>query len=273
MAILKAVNYKRSDWTAMCEAINYCRNPVKARAGPSVMGISQDTVKAFTVNKFLNNQENRKRLFKAFIVSMAAEWPEQPQDRAHYEALMQQLQDEAMAFWGRQGYQTQGTVHCNTAHPHFHLILDTCNVRTGKQFSQSPQMLRSFKDHMTDVMMELGLGEGILQDKLVINISEKEMRDEDDQDAPVKANYFEGSTAEAEVWFEDEDDSESGFNSEPISDPLCLNVLPSRWGRFSPPPLRKMVRIVSNSQGREMCRIVDNTQGREMCNIVDNNNH
>ena len=229
MAILKVVDYKRSDFDTLREVTADCQDPVKCRIGFFTLCISRYPLKAFAVNKYLNKQKLNDHLFEEFIISMEAEWPERQVKRFRYEDQMEFLLQAAMAFWRDQGYQSFGTIHCNTAHPHIHLVLDPCNIRTGKQLPPSSEILCGFKDALTNRMMKLGLGEGIVQDEPVIHISE-EMRAEDDP--TILPNYA-------------------------ALDLGRPNAMPMFYGYLVPQLPREMACPVGKPQGREMCRLVD----------------
>lgn len=273
MAIVKAVNSKGSTPASLNEKINYCCNPHKIGSVESaVVGISRDPFKAFNVNKFLHGKANCQRLYKEYIISMQAVWPEEHSRNQEYQTLMGKLRVSAMRWWEELGFQVYGAIHCNTNHPHIHLVVDTCNVRTGRQLSQSPKMLADFKAYLSVAMNDLGFGEGVLGQ---IEVSEEEMRAEDDADSYGLMDTEEESDMDYEC-FEgadvvEEDLSEDGG----YSDGTVVMNTPPRATYTVPSPLsslledgdkeryyREMVRDVDNSVGREMCRIIDNSRGR-----------
>lgn len=260
MAIAKIINYKDSGQEALLGAINYCRNPVKADKTPFRMtGISDDPVKAFKLNKLLHHQEMAKRLFKILVISMEAEWPTSRRNYGHYVEKMQKLMAAASNWWAREGFQSTGAIHCNTAHPHFHLVIDTCNAQTGKQLSQSPKMLHRFKDAMSAAMQELELGEEVLQH---ITINEEEYFAEDDEDV------FPLLTAEEEPPIF----SAPSLNEEDLEFNDFLLVESEIYRHEEPAAFREMCHIIDRTKGREMCSIVDSGKGREMCHIVSKPN-
>ena len=261
MAIAKAVNYKNSGHAAMDGAIDYCRNPKKIRhVPPATLGISSNPKKAFYLNKRLHHQHLRERWYKTFIVSMESLWPGTSEACAEYEQKMGQLMQAAMNWWGRKGFQTTGAVHSNTKHPHFHVELDTCNVLTGKQFSQHPRELPMFKAYLSDVMAELGLEEIVRQNDYTITTTE--MYEEDDRD-DVYAWLFREEEDGERI---EPDDHELQFGPSPRA---AYDVGAPVWGLCWPLSQREMCRIVDPGLGREMCKIVDNSLGREMCRVVD----
>lgn len=76
------------------------------------------------------------------------------------------------------GFQVLGYVHFNTAHPHFHFLVDTCNSLTGKQLSESAKAHKDFKIFVSSKLMQYGLNEEILMDTCMI--SEEEMMQDDE---------------------------------------------------------------------------------------------
>lgn len=286
MAIVKAVKSMLSTLASLKEKINYCRNPHKAgRIDPAVAGISSDPFKAFTVNKFLHGKANRQRLYKEYIISMQAVWPEERSRNQEYQTLMGKLRGSAMRWWEELGFQVYGTIHCNTNHPHIHLVVDTCNARSGKQLSQSPKMLADFKAYLSAAMNDLGLGEGVLGQ---IEVSEEEMRVEDDSDdygfmdseeeRDMDYEYFgedEVMEEDLDVVLEDGDYSDDAgvMNTPPratytVSRMLFPLLKEDDRVRYS----RELCVIIDNSKGREMCKIIDNSGGRVMCKIADKPN-
>lgn len=263
MAILKGINRKDSGWLAMGNAIDYCHNPQKIRYSPPLtLGISSDPKKAFSVNKNLHHQGHRKRLFKSFVVSMEATWPDSATACAEYEQSMEELMFASMEWLAKKGYQTTGAVHSNTEHPHFHLEIDTCNVFTGKQFSQSIKELTEFKNALSKMMETLGLGETILQQKTTI--TEASLYEEDELN-------------DGNAWLFREEDQHTSFD-ESKSDFGPAPGVVYNLGLFQFPPAlcqypqrqpREMVKIVDNTEPRIMCFVVKNPKGRGMCHIIE----
>ena len=261
MAITKAVNYKNSGRAAMEGAIDYCCNPRKIRhVPPATLGISSNPKKAFRLNKWLHHQHIRKRWYKTFIVSMESLWPRTSKACAEYERKMGQLMRAAMNWWGRKGHQTTGAVHSNTSHPHFHVELDTCNVLTGKQFSQHPKELYVFKAYLSEVMTELGLGEIVRQHDFAI--TETEMYEEDDRDDVYSWLFREDEQDEKCI---ESDGGEFCYGPSPRA---AYDIGAPIWDAYQPMPPREICKIIDSTTKRVMCRIVDNSAGRKMCSAV-----
>ena len=178
MAIHRTINYSNSGLTGQSEAVRYIRNDEKSDGIPYyTAGISEDPMLSFTLNRFLQGNIKAKRWFKTEIVSLEQTWPK---DKIAFQDLclrMEALMRASIDRWKEQGFQATGAVHTNTEHPHFHIVVDTCNFNTGKQMSQDKQLLSKMKDYLSDVMGRLGIGEGVLQSKYM---REQEMYLEDD---------------------------------------------------------------------------------------------
>lgn len=276
MAIVKAVNSKGSTPASLNEKINYCCNPHKiGSVEPAVVGISSDPFKAFKVNKLLHGKIHCQRLYKEYIISMQAVWPEERNRNQEYQTMMEKLRGSAMHWWEELGFQVYGAIHCNTAHPHIHLVVDTCNARSGKQLSQSPKMLADFKAYLSAAMNDLGLGEGVL---CQIEVSEEEMRAEDDMEYSGFPDFGEVDAVNCEylddagIEFGDSTD----FDRASIPPRETYIVSPQFFGLLEEGDreryCRGMTRSVDNSAGRVMCDIIDGSVGREMCKIVDKPN-
>ena len=81
----------------------------------------------------------------------------------------------------------KGSIHMNTIHPHIHLLVETCNAITGKQFSQAPADLLSLKSFISSQLMAHGLDEiirtkEITEEELISEEEEDVLLDEDDYD-------------------------------------------------------------------------------------------
>lgn len=273
MAIVKAVNSKGSTPASLNEKINYCCNPHKiGSVEPAVVGISSDPFKAFKVNKLLHGKIHCQRLHKEYIISMKATWPQAINAFREYERLMDRLTWAALLWWAEKGFQVLGAIHCNTAHPHIHILVDTCNTQSGDQLSQPLGMLAEIKDYLSNTMESLGMGEVVLQQ---IEVSEEEMQAEDDMEYSGFPDFGE----EDAVNYEYLDDA--GMEFEDTTD-FDVARIPPRETYIVPLQFfglleegdrerhyRSLARSVNNSAGRVMCKKVDNSGGREMCNIAD----
>lgn len=267
MAILKEINYKDSGLNAMNDAIDYCCNTEKMCSTSAItMGISKNPKKAFVVNKFLNNQLTRKRLFKGIIVSMEKMWSNNEQECQEYEKKLAELMMEALKWWENQGFQSVGAVHCNTQHPHFHLQIDTCNVISGKQLSQSLKTLYEFKKVMSASMSRLELNEEVLQNSCII--SDIEMIEEDNQ------NFEKGWLSFKEDIFEhfinqDEEEDEYIHEKDSIFSFTCIPVFMQKELKIA--SSRNMCVVMDNTKKREMCTVVAPMKKREMCVFIEEN--
>lgn len=164
MAILRMVNYKNATLKRMHDVLEYCLNPEKADGSCDSTAISSNPYSAFYLNKRLHHKESSQRWFKVVIVSVEQSW-KQSVDKQMMENLLQKL----VTMFAEQGWQTAGAVHHDSQHPHFHLVIDTCNVNTGKQFSQSKRDLSELKDSVDQFLHEAGIKEVICRNILRIN--------------------------------------------------------------------------------------------------------
>lgn len=154
MAILKSINVRGASRKKFLDAIKYISNPEKNR------NFATNEVKQFTqatwVNRCLCGNKESKRQFKQFVVSMEMQWSTIPGKCMQYETSLQNVLHNCEIYFMEKGYIVKAWIHCNTSHPHFHLLLETCNAFTGKQFSQSRSDLAQFKDFLSTQLWRRG---------------------------------------------------------------------------------------------------------------------
>ena len=137
MAILKAINAQDSGRERFIEMVHYISNPAKTMDGDDSQNISDFQLDTF-VNRFLHGQQKRKRQFKQFVISLEAEWPNDEKRKFLLKMKFRSVMSAVNHYFAAMGYFSKGSIHMNTIHPHIHLLVETCNAITGKQFSQAP---------------------------------------------------------------------------------------------------------------------------------------
>ena len=151
------------------------------------------------VNRCLHGKEDCKRQYKQMIVSLAACWDQDREHRRVQEEALETVKKEYELYFSKMGYVTCAYIHCNTQHPHFHLMLETLNVITGKQFSQSPSDLALLKTFGSAALRKAGLNEEILTSD-IYEISEEDFWQSEEQEA------FDNDTDNNEEYKETEKD-------------------------------------------------------------------
>ena len=265
MAVMKAINVKNSGRMEYLHTMRYVSNPEK-----NPMSDNRDRAEKMEmvtyVNRRLHGKEKSKRQFKQFVVSLASVWPKDEGGREQLRKKLQSVMNSAEMYFMQDGFRASGWIHCNTNHPHFHLVLETCNAIDGKQFSQSKADLARFKSFISSQLMFYGLNEEILTN--VKDITEEQL--------------FEDEAADRINEYENESVSDNGEDIRCDYDEYDDYTLKSRehffsvvnkWnnGTLEHQNGIEMVRLVDNTQKREMVYMVDNTQKREMVCLIDNN--
>lgn len=260
MAILKAINAKDAGRENFIKMLDYISNPAKISDEDLSQAISDFELDTF-VNRFLHGQQKRKRQFKQFVISLEAEWS---QDRKRQKSLIKKIHLVLCSlerFFSDLGYLSKGAIHMNTAHPHFHLLVETCNALTGKQFSQSPSDLIALKLYASEQLVTNGLEEVIR----IAEITEEELLSEEDAEAIFDRNDsdddWDGNIFDDITDWNDgtlEHDEEINFDKSSKMKTMCVIVEPHQK--------HEMCRIVLDDK-HEMCRIVHDDR-RIMCKIV-----
>ena len=265
MAVMKAINVKNSGRMEYLHTMRYVSNPEK-----NPMSDNRDRAEKMEmvtyVNRRLHGKEKSKRQFKQFVVSLASVWPKDESGREQLRKKLQSVMNSAEMYFMQDGFRASGWIHCNTNHPHFHLVLETCNAIDGKQFSQSKVDLAEFKSFVSSQLMFYGLNEEILTN--VKDITEEQL--------------FEDEAADRINEYENESVYDNGEDIRCDYDEYDDYTLKSRehffsvvnkWNNGTLEHQRgiEMVRLVDNTQKREMVYMVDNTQKREMVCLIDNN--
>ena len=265
MAVMKAINVKNSGRMEYLHTMRYVSNPEKNPMSDN-RDRSEKMEMVTYVNRRLHGKEKSKRQFKQFVVSLASVWPKDESGREQLRKKLQSVMNSAEMYFMQDGFRASGWIHCNTNHPHFHLVLETCNAIDGKQFSQSKADLARFKSFISSQLMFYGLNEEILTN--VKDITEEQL--------------FEDEAADRINEYENESVSDNGEDIRCDYDEYDDYTLKSRehffsvvnkWnnGTLEHQNGIEMVRLVDNTQKREMVYMVDNTQKREMVCLIDNN--
>ena len=270
MAILKAINAKGAGRDSFVEMVDYVFNPSRNSEEDFSQVIDHFELDTF-VNRFLHGQQKRKRQFKQFVVSLEAEWPEDKASENILKGKLRLVLYSVEGYFSNLGYLSKGAVHLNTAHPHFHLLLETCNALNGKQYSQSPSDLAAFKTYVSEQLVDSGLDEAVRMRE----ISEEELLSEEEAEAFFDGSsyddddcYDDNSSYEDDDWYMDEPDDDDELDEDYFSGTTDWNngTLEHADGTESnkSSELKEMCRIIGQSPKKEMCRIVK----REMCRII-----
>lgn len=272
MAILKMINVKEAGRKKFKTTLDYISNPQKSgKEMVKVVEKAERFEKRTWVNRRLYGMENCKRQYKQMVVSLATCWFSDPGRRKIQEEALETVKCEYELYFGKLGYETCAYVHCNTQHPHFHLLIETLNVITGKQLSQSVQDLVALKDFGSAVLRDAGLNEEILTSD-IYEVSEEDFWESEEQemlqDIPEMENY--DAEAERNAWNIGTDgtsDSQKIQNKAEIKkqfpvDDICT---PKKAKRAENPMLKTM--CYKADEQREMCRIVQPIL-KEMCHMA-----
>ena len=277
MGILKAINAKNSGRKGFLDTLEYVSNTEK-----TPMTDNSDRAGKFEkttfVNRKLHGKENSKRQFKQFIVSLSVVWPTDANERESLRKKLDSVTKSAEIYFMCQGFRAAGWIHCNTKHPHFHLLLETCNAVDGKQYSQSKSDLSDFKSYISTQLLCYGLNEEILTD--VKNITEEELFQEEIYDCMYQNDdggdyaddaYYDDDTLESRKDFLSEIKKWNSGTMELVGKTMCKivdNDIPDESG-VKKERMREMFRIVKPDEKREMCRIIEPGEKRIMFRIVD----
>ena len=211
------------------------------------------------INRKLHGKEKSKRQFKQFVVSLASEWSKDESGREQQRQKLQNVMNSAEMYFMQNGFRAAGWIHCNTRHPHFHLLMDTCNAIDGKQFSQSKADLAEFKSFVSSQLMVYGLNEEILMN--VKDITEEQLFEDEAIDCIPVCN------ADS---IEDYDEENDGYAYDEYtleSQKLFFNKI-YQWNSGTMEQSSVFSRTSCGAK-REMCHTVDKTK-REMVKLVDN---
>lgn len=221
------------------------------------------------VNRCLYGKEDCKRQYKQMIVSLVACWDQNPEYRRVQEEALEAVKKEYELYFSKMGYVTCAYIHCNTQHPHFHLMLETLNVITGKQFSQSPSDLSLLKTFGSAALRKAGLNEEILTSD-IYEISEEDFWQSEDQEAFDNAadNNEEYKETEKDEWNNGTDGTEKReenfrrtmYNKSEIN----KQNLEREERSYVPRTAKKVEPVIQ----KEMCHIVI-PANKELCHIVE----
>lgn len=176
MAILKVSSQEKSGKDAFSASLRYVSDPAKTNETDTIWS-AQSFEDLSVLNRYANGQENRDRHYKHNIVALEMGWSSDTVVRKSFVDKMYQVISACRAYYNNKSFRSIGYVHQDTAHPHIHLIVDTCNVETGRQLSQSPKDLEDFKLYVSEQLMQYGLNETIRMNVSVV--SEEEMLADD----------------------------------------------------------------------------------------------
>lgn len=221
------------------------------------------------VNRCLYGKEDCKRQYKQMIVSLVACWDQNLEYRRVQEEALEAVKKEYELYFSKMGYVTCAYIHCNTQHPHFHLMLETLNVITGKQFSQSPSDLSLLKTFGSAALRKAGLNEEILTSD-IYEISEEDFWQSEDQEAFDNAadNNEEYKETEKDEWNNGTDGTEKreeNFRRTMYNKSEINKQNLEREERGYVPRTAKRVEPVIQ---KEMCHIVI-PANKELCHIVE----
>lgn len=290
MAIVKAINVNKADREKFLASLSYVSNPEKLRNRNQEKKAEKFKMQSL-VNRMLHGKGTCKRHFKQYVVSLEMKWPKRRDKAEECEEALQRVLHNCQIYFMEQGYMVEAWIHCNTSHPHFHLLLDTCNALSGKQFSKSSLELQDFKNFVSSQLLKAGLNEQVLTN--IKEISEEEMLlqgeqnengnywdAEDDQMLPDVFDYSGVEFLEISDW--------NNGTMEQLKESIPLGIIHEISGaktieghelchivgNMKCHKGREMVRLISETetrQGREMVRLVSETerrQGREMVRLV-----
>lgn len=176
MAILKVSSQEKSGKDAFSASLRYVSDPAKTNETDTIWS-AQSFEDLSVLNRYANGQENRDRHYKHNIVALEMGWSSDTVVRKSFVDKLYQVISACRAYYNNKSFRSIGYVHQDTAHPHIHLIVDTCNVETGRQLSQSPKDLEDFKLYVSEQLMQYGLNETIRMNVSVV--SEEEMLADD----------------------------------------------------------------------------------------------
>lgn len=255
MAILKAINVKNADRKRFLEALDYVSNPAK-NSDTKLLDKAKKFEMVTLVNRKLYGQEDCKRQFKQYIISMENEWPDNPCNRERFNKAFSGVVNECEMYFMNQGYMASGYIHCNTNHPHCHILLETCNGINGKQYTESQSDLANFKKFVSSILLSYGFDEKILIE--VKFITEEELFQEEQSDI-----ISDDKIDSVDKHCKSSDDGKENFTSE---------ILPWNIGTMEHSrthiPQRVMCLTVAPEQKKEMCKIVPQNKKKIMCNII-----
>ena len=176
MAILKVSSQEKSGKDAFSASLRYVSDPAKTNETDTIWS-AQSFEDLSVLNRYANGQENRDRHYKHNIVALEMGWSSDTVVRKSFVDKLVQVISACRAYYNNKSFRSIGYVHQDTAHPHIHLIVDTCNVETGRQLSQSLKDLEDFKLYVSEQLMQYGLNETIRMNVSVV--SEEEMLADD----------------------------------------------------------------------------------------------
>lgn len=264
VAILKAINTRKAGRKKLLEMVTYVVNPKKVSNSNTATDDAKKFIKESLVNRCLHGKRDCVRQMKHYVLSMAVEWPSEEGARNNYEKKLKDVQRTCENYFMEKGYITFSQVHCNTLHPHFHMLVETCNAFDGKQYSQEKSDLAELKDYLNGKLLKYGLDLIISE---TMNVSEDEMFMEDDEE--YISDKIQGHDEECDF------NESSGWNNGTLEQTdSYMSNFSEGWSGFENVNTREMCRLISiptkpEKNRHEMCIVVSKSKnGREMCRIV-----
>jgi hypothetical protein len=259
MAILKAINAKDAGRERFIDMLNYISNPAKTEDGDESHDNSDFELDTL-VNRLLHGQHKRKRQFKQFVISLETEWPNDEKRKFLLKMKFCSVLSAVNHYFAAMGYLSTGKIHLNTAHPHIHLLVETCNALTGKQFSQALADLSSLKSFVSSQLMVHGLDEiirakEITEEEFLSDEEEDDLFDEDDRydddcfDSDIfdEANGWNYGTVELPV---EQSDNENCSPKEKVmlTRPVCEEQCGKKQLYRLIPPKNRLYHLLDNDE-------------------------
>ena len=175
MAIMKMVKQKDAGSKAFKESVRYVSDPLKTKDKATEQS-AKDFENLSILNRFLQGKESCKRHYKHCIVSLDMKWSADKQLRRSLVEKIHRVLWECRMWFHKKHFNSIGYIHMDTDNPHFHLLIETCST-TGKQYSESPKDLETFKLFVSDQLEACGLNDRIRMQ--ICEITEEEMLESD----------------------------------------------------------------------------------------------
>ena len=225
MGILKGVTPNDSGASAFERMVEYISNPEKTNNDYSSECEEFEAESFFA--RHVYHQQECKRHYKQYIVSLESEWEDDMNQKLICGKKLEKVIHECKLYYMEKGFRVLGYVHFNTAHPHFHILVDTCNSLTGKQLSESAHDLEEFKLFVSSKLMKHGLHEEILMNTCIIS-EEEMMQDDDFSDEYLddeSISEFEDDEYRDESISTIEDDDDDNYFYDDFDDQVCYKLI------------------------------------------------
>lgn len=248
MAILKCVNTSNNGREKLTEMLSYIKdkNKIKNQKG-SVISMTDNPKISWMVNRWLHGTEDAKKHFFHYIIALEEVWSPNQRIFKMQHKKMGELALKCNKHFEDMGFLPVTSIHCNTKHLHIHILLETCNYRTGKQYTQSRKELSNLKETVSNWLLSIGFSESVRQN---VTISESEMLGEDSID-----------------FFREEYEPEEISDYEIVDEEIPIETYLGMSSNNYPNVL--MAHVIDNSAPRILCRKVDNTTPRLMTRVIN----